>query len=69
MYEELAPGPRAPSSKGLEVSTMTLAGSKLQVLPRPWQVSQAPKGLLNEKERGSSWGTLAPQLGQASFCE
>ena len=48
---------------------MTFAGSKLQVLPRPLQVSHAPKGLLKEKERGSSWGTLVPQLGQASFCE
>ena len=44
-------------------------GSKLQVLPSPWQVSHAPNGLLNENERGSSCGTLVPQLGHASFCE
>src|SRR5579872_3560941 len=69
MYDELAPGPSPPSNKGLEGSTMTFAASKLQVLPSPWQVSQAPNGLLKEKERGSSCGTLVPQLGQASFCE
>ena len=42
---------------------MTLAGSKLQRLPRPWHVSQAPNGLLKENDRGSSCGTLAPQSG------
>ena len=32
---------------------MTFAGSKLQMLPRPWQVSHAPNGLLKENDRGS----------------
>ena len=43
--------------------------SNAQVLPSPLQFSHAPKGLLNEKERGSSCGTLAPHSGQASFCD
>ena len=39
------------------------------MLPKPLQASQAPNGLLKENERGSSCGMLAPQSGQASFCE
>src|ERR1700683_5167998 len=69
MKLEVPPGPNPPSSSGREGSTIILAGSKLHLLPRPWQVSHAPKGLLKENERGSSWGTLAPQSGQASFWE
>src|SRR5947209_641009 len=69
MLAELPPGPRAPSSKGLDGSAITLRGSKIQVLPTPLQVSQAPYGLLKENDRGSSWGMLVPSLGQASFSE
>ena len=69
MYQEPAPGPRPPSSSGLEGSTITLAGSNAHLLPSPWHSSQAPYGLLNENERGSSCGTLVPHSVQASFCE
>ena len=58
-----------PSSNGLPASAMTLSGSKSQRLPRPLHVSQAPYGLLNENERGSRAGTLAPHRVQASFSE
>src|ERR1035438_5304334 len=69
MVHELAAGPRPPSSRGLAPSTITFAGSNVQVLPNPWHCSQAPYGLLNENERGSSCGMLAPHSMHASFCE
>ncbi len=46
---------------------MIFAASKLQVLPSPWQVSQAPNGLLKENDRGSSCGMLVPQFGAGQF--
>ncbi len=69
MYVEAAIVTRPPSRSGLERSAMILEESKDHLLPRPLHSSQAPKGLLNENERGSSWGTLAPHSGQASFWE
>ncbi len=69
MKLEVPPGPSPPSSSGLPGSTITLAASKPHLFPNPEQTSQAPNGLLKEKDRGSSCGTLAPQSGQASFCE
>src|SRR5580704_10834387 len=69
MKLDVPPGPNPPASRGRDGSTIILAGSKLHLLPRPWQVSHAPKGLLKENDRGSSWGTFAPQSGQASFWE
>ena len=38
-------------------SGTTSAMSSSTMLPKPWQVGQAPKGLLNEKSRGSSSDT------------
>ena len=57
---------RAAASMG---SAITLAGSKAHLLPSPWHSSQAPYGLLNENERGSSCGMLVPHSVHASFCE
>src|SRR5512143_2170404 len=68
-YVELPPIPSAPSSMGFDGSTITFAGSQLQRLPSPVHVSHAPKGLLNENDRGSSCGTLEPHSGHANFCE
>ena len=48
---------------------ITFAGSKSYLLPSPWHSGHAPYMLLNENERGSSWGTLMPQSGQANFSE
>src|SRR5438270_13027800 len=69
IYVEPPPGPSPPSSSGRDGSTMTFDGSKLHRLPSPLHVSHAPNGLLNENDRGSSCGTLAPQSGHANFCE
>jgi len=41
-YHDPAPGPRPPSSSGLEASAITLAGLKVHLLPSPWHSSQAP---------------------------
>src|SRR5436309_11986712 len=60
MYDELEPGPSAPSRSGLDGSQITFTGSNAQVLPTPLQASHAPYGLLNENERGSSCGILVP---------
>src|ERR1700686_228110 len=68
-YVELPPIPSAPSSSGFDGSTITFAGSQLQRLPSPVQVSQAPNGLLNENDRGSSCGTLDPHSGHTSLLE
>src|SRR6266702_2554143 len=64
-YCEAEPGPRPPSSRGLDQSVMTLAGSRSYMEPRPWHSGQAPKVELKEKLRGSSLGTSRPQSGQA----
>ena len=42
MYERRRPGPSPPSSSGFDGSTITFAGSKAHVLPRPWQ-SRRPR--------------------------
>src|SRR5689334_5672598 len=65
--QEFPPGPRPPSRSGLEGSAITLAGSNDHVLPSPWHSSQAPYGLLKEKDRGSNWGMLVPHSVHASF--
>ena len=62
-------GTIAPSASDLPSSGMTLAGSKSQVAPRPWQLGQAPCGELNEKARGDISGTLMPHTTQASLRE
>src|ERR1035441_10544910 len=67
--QEPAPGPRPPSNSGLALSAITLARSKVHLLPSPWHSSQAPYGLLKENERGSNCGILAPHSVHASFCE
>ncbi len=69
MYDELDPGPSAPSRSGFDASQITFTGSNAQVLPTPLHVSQAPYGLLKENDRGSSCGMLVPSFGQASFSE
>src|ERR1039457_1591301 len=66
---EPAPAPRPPSKSGLAVSAITLAASKLHLLPSPWHSSQAPYGLLKENDRGSNCGILVPHSTHASFCE
>src|SRR6476661_1075571 len=67
--EEPDPGPSAPSSSGLDQSTMILAGSKSYLLPSPLHSGHAPYTLLKEKERGSNEGILMPQSGQAIRAE
>src|ERR1700722_2976630 len=66
---DAAAGPMPPSSNGFVASAMTLPGSNAQVLPIPEHSSQAPYGLLKEKERGSSSGTLVPHSTHASLRE
>ena len=67
MYDELEPGPSAPSSSGFEASQITFTASKAHVLPTPLHVSHAPYGLLKEKERGSSCGMLVPSFGKVQI--
>ncbi|MNT63658.1 hypothetical protein D3C72_2014910 [compost metagenome] len=48
---------------------MTRSASKASLTPRPSQVGQAPKGLLNENSRGSISLMVKPDTGQANFSE
>ncbi|MNK74931.1 hypothetical protein D3C87_944550 [compost metagenome] len=48
---------------------MTRSASKASLTPRPSQVGQAPKGLLNENSRGSISLMVKPETGQANFSE
>src|SRR5260221_14576774 len=64
---ELEPGPRPPSKSGRVQSTMTRAGSKSYLEPRPLQAGHAPEGGLKMEERGSSWGTGKAQSGEGRF--
>src|SRR5262249_23595448 len=68
-FPDAEPGPNPPSSKGFDQSFTILAGSKSNLLPKPWHSGQAPYAELKENERGSSTGTLIPQSGQANFSE
>src|SRR5437016_5544218 len=58
----IAPEPRLRSLFGT-----TRSGSISILTPRPWQVGQAPCGVLNEKERGSISPSENPSYGQ-EYC-
>ncbi len=45
------------------------SGSTVSSLPRPLHSGHAPKGLLNENNRGSISGMVKPETGQANFDE
>src|SRR5688572_7274717 len=60
----------APFSSETDSSGTISSGSNSQVVPRPWQVGQAPWGELKLKRRGSSSGRLTlGWTGQANFSE
>src|SRR6266478_6245758 len=68
-FPDAEPGPRPPSSRGFDQSTITLPGSKSYLLPKPLHSLQAPYIELKENDRGSSCGTLIPHSGHANVAE
>ena len=65
----MAQGATAPLCSDFSLSGTTRSASKASLAPRPSQTGQAPKGLLNEKSRGSISLIVKPETGQANFSE
>jgi hypothetical protein len=59
----------APPGSERSGSGTISSATNCQRIPSPSQRRQAPRGLLNENERGIGSGTLIPQRGQDSFSE
>src|SRR5207244_11091420 len=55
-------GSTAPWLRDLLLSGMTRSRSRSMVLPKPWHLGHAPKGLLKENSRGSGSSYRIPHV-------
>jgi hypothetical protein len=62
-------GSTAPSARVFEGSGTTSSWSTSIRLPKPWQVGQAPKGLLNENSRGCGSSKAWPHRAHSKASE